>query len=242
MGNDDDGDGKGEPVRTFRNPNVGAAYPPVAPATTDEFRRGTKLGLQWQWQANPQDSWYSLTAKPGSLRLYVQPRPAPDNLFMTPSLLLQKWAAPAFTATTALQFDPKQVGETAGLMIFGLDYAWVGLRQGADGMKLMQRVSLAAKDGKAEQENEAVTWSGTSIYLRVTVSAGGLCRFSYSSDGERFSPIGSEFSAKPGQWVGAKVGLFAVAGANASTETKRGHADWEWFRVSGWPDRRVVVR
>ena len=53
MGRDADGDGKGEPVRTWRKPKTAGPAPQGAPPASDEFDQ-SRLGLQWQWQANPQ--------------------------------------------------------------------------------------------------------------------------------------------------------------------------------------------
>ena len=69
---------------------------------------------------------------------------------------------------------------------------------------------------------------GPRVCLRVTVAAGGRCRFSVSGDNVRFSPVGEEFVARAGDWVVAKVGLFAVGRPGSAA---LGHADWEWFRV-----------
>jgi len=75
IGNDADGDGKGEPVIRHRKPNVGREYPVQAPQTSDEFAQN-KLGLQWQWHANPLDDWLSLATRRGWLRLKAVSRPA----------------------------------------------------------------------------------------------------------------------------------------------------------------------
>ena len=56
MGEDYDGNGIGEPVATYKKPNVGKSYPVQVPQTSDEFD-DTTLGLQWQWQSNFKDSW-----------------------------------------------------------------------------------------------------------------------------------------------------------------------------------------
>ena len=53
IGVDKDGDGTGEPVLTYKKPNVGKTYPIETPPDSDEFD-DAKLGLQWQWHANPQ--------------------------------------------------------------------------------------------------------------------------------------------------------------------------------------------
>ena len=59
MGIDEDKDGKGEPVLRFAKPQVNVVSPIMTPAESDEFDSGS-LGLQWQWQANPQSNWYAL--------------------------------------------------------------------------------------------------------------------------------------------------------------------------------------
>ncbi len=61
------------------------------------------------------------------------------------------------------------------------------------------------------------------VELAVAVASDASCRFSYSRAGAT-NPIGDVFRARPGLWVGARMGLFA-RGAGA------GHADFEWFRV-----------
>ncbi len=78
MGNDDDGDGKGEPVSVHRKPRMPSPQPITAPATSDEFDRPA-LNRQWQWNANPRPEWASLTARPGFLWLASVPAPATRN-------------------------------------------------------------------------------------------------------------------------------------------------------------------
>src|ERR1700744_443794 len=68
IGEDKEDSGVGQPVLTYKMPNVGKKYPATGPQTSDEFS-SPALGLQWQWQAAPQAAWYSLTAHPGSVRL-----------------------------------------------------------------------------------------------------------------------------------------------------------------------------
>jgi beta-xylosidase len=53
IGVDKDNDGKGEPVMTGDKPNVGKSFPVATPSESDEFN-SPSMGLQWQWQANPQ--------------------------------------------------------------------------------------------------------------------------------------------------------------------------------------------
>jgi hypothetical protein len=65
--------------------------------------------------------------------------------------------------------------------------------------------------------------------ISFRVQSRARCQFSYSEDGRTFAPLGGEFAATPGRWVGAKLGLFAVAPTSAPAA---GHADFDWFRVT----------
>ena len=235
IGNDPDGDGKGEPFLTHKKPNVGRTYPIETPQASDEFDAAV-LGLQWQWNGNPQPNWVSFVARPGFLRLSCLPAPekrssgapASDTLYDMPSLLLQKFPAPEFTVTTELEFSPVGDGETAGLLVFGYDYAWIGLQRTASGLRLICAVNKEAnRPGAREQENEGLDVKDSKVHLRVTVEQTALCQFSYSLDGASYTPLGKPFKASVDRWVGAKVGLFAKAPA---LTPKTGRADFNWFR------------
>ena len=236
IGNDPDGDGKGEPFQVHTKPDVGRSYPIETPQTSDEFD-APALGLQWQWNGNPQPNWFSLTARPGFLRLGCMPAltkrnagaPVVDNLYDVPSLLLQKFAAPEFTATTELSVSPVGTGDSAGLLVFGYDYAWVGLRRTTDGLRLVCMINREAKPPAArEQESEGLEVKDSTICLRVTVDKNASCQFAYSLDGEKFKSIGKPFNASVDRWVGARFGLFATASAQSK---KTGYADFSWFRL-----------
>ena len=228
IGIDDDGDGRGNPVLSYRKPKVAARAEPMVPQTSDAFD-GDALGLQWQWQANPRREWWSLSSRRGWLSLVSQPMPRDaSNLWPVPSLLLQKLPAPAFIATTRVSFDSLASGERAGLLMMGLDYAYVAVRRTSSGAEIIQMRVRDADRGSAEQGG-AQPVSGSVVHLRIAVSADATCRFSWSVDGAHFTPIGEPFTAREGKWIGAKVGLFSVAPAGAA---RRGRADFDAFDLS----------
>jgi beta-xylosidase len=217
IGSDPDGDGVGNPVSIHRKPRIGngdvaEALSPAAPPTSDEFEQG-QLGRQWQWNANPGEAWYSFGERSGYLRLYAQQASDPDsqNLWLTPSLLLQKLPAPNFIAEVTFDI-PQSAGDiSTGLVLFGEDYAWVGLkREQATGKTLLGYAScFNARTGCKEDFNVEKEIDSNTLKLRVTVADGGGAVFSYLDDNGRFKAMGELFQAKPGRWVGAKVGLFA---------------------------------
>jgi beta-xylosidase len=221
-------DQPGEPVTGHRKPSATSPVRPIAPPASDEFE-SSALGRQWQWQANPQPDWWSLTAAPGALRLRCVAQPAAHTLWQAGHLLLQKFAAPEFVATTQLRFSPGNDGDRAGMVVFGHDYAWLGWRREKGRSRLVLMTCTAAHGGGEEREAFASDFAGDSIQLRVKVSPRGECRFAYCSQGTEFHVIGEEFQATSSTWVGAKIGLFASA---AATTAPVGHLDVRWFRIS----------
>jgi beta-xylosidase len=226
IGTHPDAHGKAEPVLTHRKPSVGpalAAGPqlapqPAAPATSDEFD-SPRLGLQWQWQANPRREWQSLDARPGFLRLIAQPVPQ-ENLYHAPHLLLQKFPAPEFTVTAKLDSATAAKDLATGLVVFGYDYAWIGQRDD----RLVLSIVRHANETPNVSETIVAKRITQPVFLRVSVNANALCQFSFSLDGVTFSPAGAPFQATVARWVGAKVGLFAAS--------PQPHAvDWDFFRV-----------
>jgi beta-xylosidase len=229
IGTNADDRGRGEPVRTWTKPKVDRPYPVQTPQTSDEFER-PHLGFQWQWQANPREGSISLTANEGSLRQFSQRVASRGNLWTAPNLLLQKWPAAEFVVTAALRFSPVEDREAAGVIVFGRDYAWLGVRQTIAGARLGLYMLKDADRGGVETEVASLAVDHMPLYLRVAVQSGARCRFSYSFDNSTYTRIGDEFAGRQGIWVGAKVGVFAIADPSA---TGTGSADWAWFRVGG---------
>jgi beta-xylosidase len=230
IGEDPDGDGKGQPVLTFRKPIVpGKPQPLATPSTSDEFNSNS-LGLQWQWHANPQVGWSFLNGHMGFLRLYSVPLPEGyKNLWQVPNLLLQKLPAEKFSATTKLSFTPRFEGEKTGLVMMGLDYAYVSLTYKGGKMLLGQSVCVNAdKQGTESSTAPIEVPAKQPVYMRVQVLPGAKCQFSYSLDGQKFQPVGPEFTAREGKWIGAKVGLFCTRPGQTNDA---GAADFDWFRI-----------
>jgi beta-xylosidase len=229
IGMDKDNSGTGEPVLTYRNPDTGHQYPISIMQTSDEFNGG-KPGLQWQWEANHSEEWYSLTQNKGNMRLFAVPLDSGTiRIWDIPNVIAQKFPAPEFTVTTKLKFSLKEAGEKTGLVITGMDYAYLGMTKYADRDILSVTICLNADSGGREEIIESKNVSIDNIYLRVEVKNGGKCQFSYSEDGKIFMSIGKEFTARKGKWIGAKVGLFATAPYQSKMP---GFADYDWFRFS----------
>lgn len=234
IGVDKDGDGCGSPVYSYKKPNVGKTYSIETPAESDEFD-SLELGLQWQWQANPKPIWYFCDGGNSLLRLYSYYTENQVNLWDVPNLLLQKFPTEDFTVTTKVSFAPssKYTGERTGLVVMGADYAVLAMENRADGLILVQNVCRKADKKGKEEEKRPVKLSDNTLFLRVKVNKDSekeaICSFSYSVDGKKFISLGENFTAKPGKWIGAKVGLFIT---RPKAVNDGGWVDIDWFRVT----------
>jgi len=230
IGVDADGDGCGDPVRTYKKPRVlgGKTYPKMTPPESDEFN-GSELGLQWQWHANYQTTWGFSSGNLGFFRLNCIPCPVEaKNLWDISNLLLQKFPAEEFTATTKLTFDARFDKEELGLVVMGLDYGRLTLKRENGKLNLYAATCKNADKGSAEDLVSGPTLNSNVVYFRVAVKRGAECQFSYSTDGTSFTSIGNAFKAREGKWIGAKVGFYAL---REGVINDAGSADIDWFRV-----------
>lgn len=229
IGEDKDGDGKGEPVLVYKKPNVGKTWPVQTPVESDDFNSPI-LGKQWQWQANADGTW-AFAGNKGHLRLYTKQIPAEaKSLWDVPNILGQKFPADNFQVTTKITFTPndKLENEKVGLIILGQDYSTLFLKSKKDGIYLGYGLCKGAVKGKEEVESIINKIDTKTVYFRVQVSNGGICKWFYSTDNKKFLPITEPFTALPGKWVGAKVGLYAVRNTQINDS---GYADVDWFKV-----------
>ena len=225
IGSDKDGDGKGEPVLVYKKPNVGKQYPRSTVQDGDEFNE-TKFGLQWQWQANPKEGW-AYTTPGGSLRMFsVYHKDSVQNLWSVPNILGQKFPADEFSVSLKVSFKPKFENERFGLVMFGADYAVLSLIKKGDKILVTQSENIGADKNNEEKIILSSPHAGNQFILRVKVSKGGICDFSYETDNGKGNLL-KTFTAKPGRWVGAKIGMFC---SRTNITNDAGFADIDWIR------------
>ena len=242
MGVDYDKNGVGEPVLTHKKPFSRTRSAVKTPADSDEFD-SYKLGLQWQWHANPQLHWGFTYPSAGIFRMYCRKVDGLyPNLGGNGNLLLQKVNAPNYTATAKLTFHPSYEGDRAGLIMMGHDYATIGLKL-VDGKIVIEqsRCLEAMRKSNPEEVLASLPYQESSepvvVYLRCRIEQEWnkgeqprmFCRFSYSTDGKRFKELGEQFEAQAGHWIGAKIGFYVDAEIH---KNDGGWSDIDWFRVS----------
>lgn len=232
MGQDINEQGIGEPVSMYARPLSGARDT-IRQVSDDEFSL-KKLDLVWQWNANWEASWYSLSARPGHLRLFSQPgQETGDNLWHAPAILLQKLPATSFVVDSSFDIRHLADGDSAGLLMYGMDYAWLGVMRQQNGASLVMVTCHQADAGSLEKPEASQILKQHIVYLRMEVGDGGLTQFSYSLNRKDYSKLGPAFTARMGRWVGASMGLFSTAKNRG--EKASGYVDIDYFKVKVLP-------
>ncbi|WP_433902616.1 glycoside hydrolase family 43 protein [Sphingobacterium puteale] len=230
IGEDKDGDGIGTPVMSYKKPNVGTSvHLRTNPQESDEFDT-PHLGLQWQWQANPDGTWL-MPSQDGKLRLYSQQLPeGSKNLMAAPNILTQKFPGDDFTAIVKIRLRPneKDLGEKAGFAVVGEDYSQLFICKEKGSFQLYYGSCTGAYSGTKEQVRLIAMLPEDFIYLRVQVKNGKTCSWAYSLDGNKYTVVENGFRAKPGKWIGATLGLYASREKHINDS---GYAEVDWFRI-----------
>lgn len=211
----------GKDVITYPKPNVGKTYPVMVPATSDEFK-GKKLGLQWQWNHNPDDTKWTLTERPGYMRLKASQA---KSLKEARNTLTQRVQGPSSEGSVLVDITGLEDGNVAGFGVFQFPYAYVAVQQEGDDRKIVM-----CNDGEIVETVDAL--KGNKIWIRARVMDKDFtARFYYSLDGKTYSPIGNELKMGLGlDWTANRFALF-----NYSTKANGvgGYADFDWFHFTG---------
>jgi len=225
----------GKAVVKYKKPDVGRTYSVTHLPTSDEFEADT-LGMQWSWNHNPDPAKWSLTARPGWLRLSTVSK-APNFLWARNTLTQRAIAKYDQTiptvATTKLEVDHMRPGDQAGLCVFQDPYAFIAVSQTETGRSLIMVNNGLTIDSIPFQQGTAYPRSippqQKTVYLRARASnATKKAVFEYSLDNKTFTPLGNaldmRFSLKI--FTGNKFCLF-----NFATKQTGGYVDVDWFHM-----------
>ena len=187
MGVDLDGNGIGEPVVSWKKPIPSNNSQPLR--TDDDF--SGPLGLQWQWNHNPVDTYWNLSARQGWLTL--QALPAVD-LKACRNMLTQKVVGWQSESTTMMESSGDNF---AGVFCLGKEFRGIGLCKNGIYVEAGGQRQLVQKGQFAQ------------VWFRVTNDCQqNRHQFAYSIDGEHFISAGKAFPMRGGYWKGIRTGLF----------------------------------
>lgn len=238
------GDENGKVPDTMR-PLI-SGQPTKSIVNSDDFSNA-KLGLHWQWNHNPIDEAWSLTERPGWLRLKTN-RVVP-NLFEAPNTITQRMEGPTCSGAIVMDLSKMKDGDCAGLSAFNGDSGVLTIKKEGKRWILSmteQSVSLTDREKRVTDvkitEKETIELKQKKIWLRVDgdfrpfkdndgVKIGGdMATFYYSLDGEQWVKIGSDFKMRFDYrrfFMGTKFGIFCYA-----TKKNGGYVDVDEFKYT----------
>ncbi len=217
VGVDATGNGVGNTVLQSRKPIQG--HPITAPRTDDEFGSAT-LGPQWQWNHNPRHDHWSLTERPGWLRLKAAVPVGDGGFWGAANTLSQRLTGTGGgIATAKIDIGSMQPGQHAGFCRHSGQYMLLGIHADDEGKRRLC-FNRNGRQTAGPAVDQAV------IYIR-TENHGPVASFFYGFDGETWTRLGDEFPITFGRWRGDRLGFYCW-----NDKTADGHIDIDWFRYN----------
>jgi beta-xylosidase len=195
---------------------------------SDEFDRqpGERLlPLAWQWNHNPDDRHWSLTARPGFLRLTTGRLDA--DFLGARNSLTQRTFGPECSAVVSIDVSHMQDGDFAGLALLQKQFGFVGVTM-ADGVK---SVVVMSAESNSPQEFQELPPKQNTVHLKANCDfrdRTDKAVFYFSLDGETWRAIGRplQMAYTLPHFMGYRFALF-----NFATETPGGFVDFDYFRI-----------
>lgn len=213
---------------------------PVDPKGGYHARNG--LNLYWQWNHNPVDEAWSLTERPGYMRLKTSR--VVDNLQVAPNTLTQRMAGPECTGEAKIDVAGMKDGDICGLAAFNGDSGVLRImRKGSRYyLQLAHEKSVFKQPRNIEKvdvdviEEVPLKFKGkkeNNVHLRINGDFNpgrDMASFAYSLDGENWTSIGHELPMRfdyTRHFMGTKFALF-----NYATRQPGGHIDIDHFHFT----------
>jgi hypothetical protein len=176
---------------------------PIVPADLSDWdciRAGSKP--QWEWYYQPRSGYWSLTDRPGYLRLKAFAPLSGDNLMKVGDTLTQRGlcATGGATVTVRLELAGLADGQHAGLSHYAATYAGLGVRRSGTTTAITLNVNGTLTNGPVVTQN--------AVWLRTTWDVNGVSQFSYSLDGSAFTSFGGTYQLTWGGYRGDRIGLY----------------------------------
>jgi len=220
----------GRTPRIWVKPNTDATAAPHAPyVRSDDFSK-PQLQPVWQWNHVPVDGKWSLTERPGFLRLHALPA---KSLWDARNTLTQRAVGPHSIPTAVMETTGMKAGDVAGFALLIQPDAWIGVEKGGTGATLVQH------DGQTMRD-QRVPLGVSRMWLRADCEyTSQLAQFSYSIDGKEFHNIGEPFRMLFIGWTfqGVRYALFSFHRG----EGEAGSADFDSIDVKE-PNPHALTR
>ncbi|RNC65585.1 glycoside hydrolase 43 family protein [Proteiniphilum sp. X52] len=201
---------------------------------SDDFDRA-ELKNNWQWNHNPMNEYWSLSERPGYLRLKTN-RVVP-NLYAAPNTITQRMEGPRCSGVVCLDMNAMKEGDVAGLAAFNGHSGILAVVK-ENGKKILKMTSnivhLSDEDkaivGVDEEELQRIELSQERIYLRIDADFNlnkDMATFYYSIDNENWIKMGQPYKMRFDYrklFMGTRFAIF-----NYATRETGGLVDFDFF-------------
>jgi len=196
---------------------------------SDEFirKKGERLlPLVWQWNHNPDNSLWSVSARKGYLRLRTGR--IDTSFLMARNSLTQRTFGPVCSGIISLDVSGMKDGDFAGLALLQKNFAQAGVKINGERKAI---VMVNASTGKPD-EVQSIPLTQKIVFIKAECNFTGrkdVADFFYSLDGKTWASLGSQLKMAytiP-QFMGYRFALF-----NYATKAPGGYADFDFFRIS----------
>lgn len=183
---------------------------------SDDFDND-RLSAQWQWNYQPREDFFSLTERPGWMRLKAYPPIRTDKLLSAGNTLTQRCFRTA-DSDIILKMDitHMQDGQRSGLCHFSSQHAAIGVVK--DGETCYPEYRKNDNVVRGDRLNVQYIW------LRSQWGLDGNSRFSYSLDGENYLSFGEPYQLVWGNYRGDRLGIYCF-----NNKAESGFVDIDYF-------------
>lgn len=196
---------------------------------SDEFSRKKgelALPLVWQWNHNPDNQLWSLTARKGYLRLKTGR--IDTSFLLARNTLTQRTIGPVCSGVASLDVSHMKDGDFAGLGLLQKNYGLAGVRLDGDKKVI---VMINAGTGKPDTVT-SLPLNQQVVYFKAEcdfTNKKDEAHFFYSLNGKQWIPIGSvlKMTYTLPHFMGYRFALF-----NYATKQTGGYADFDFFRIT----------
>lgn len=178
-----------------------------SPVGTDNFQ-GTSLSHEWEWNHNPDNTKWKLVG--GSGGLLLQTATVTNDLFTARNTLTHRVIGPKSSGTFKINVSQMKDGDRAGAVLFRDVAAYIGIHKEGTSSKLVMVNNLnldadwkTKSTGTVAATGPTIAAGTTNIWFRIQAditpafsgtTAQRTATFWYSTDGTKFTQLGSAFS------------------------------------------------
>jgi alpha-N-arabinofuranosidase len=221
----------GQPITLEMNAPLPPSHPWPEPPVRDDFD-SPDLGLQWNFRRNPDPRSWSLTERPGWLRL----KGTPETLDGSGPLAFVGRRQQHFCcrARAQMSFAPVSEGQEAGLtVLMNEEHHYeiaLTMRQGRRAVLLRKRI------GDLIVEVAAQPYDGSDVTLEIEADHERYT-FSYGPSASELMPLGVGLVRYLSQHVaGGFTGVYMAMYATGTGQPSAVPADFDGFEVEPLPD------